>query len=101
MKAVIETIRTYTKKALNKVLSLFPIPKIRPELINIEKQINEMALIGEREHEKDVLPESCVALLDIFKNVPYPRIFIDGKEIKIKQPRREGTNGNNKNIHKY
>lgn len=40
---------TFFKKILNKILSLFPIPKLAPHLIEMESRMKEMAMIGETE----------------------------------------------------
>lgn len=40
-----------TKRAVNKILSLFPIPKIHPKLL-IEKETKTIALLGENDTEE-------------------------------------------------
>ena len=35
------------KKTINKILSLFPIPKVHPKLYDMEKEAQQIALLGE------------------------------------------------------
>ena len=35
------------KKTTNRILSLFPIPKIHPKLYDMEKEAEQIALLGE------------------------------------------------------
>ena len=91
----------FFKKMLNKILSLFPIPKIDPVFYEREKFIKEMALIGEKQTDPtntetpDVkLPEELIKRLENIKKDSI-KIFINGEEIKTKGV----ANGNNKNVH--
>ena len=73
------------KKNINKILSLFPIPKIHPKLYDIEKETEQIVLLGEintenikpmseppewtKEHFNDIKKEDI-------------KLYIDGKEVK-------------------
>ena len=48
----IQRLEGQAKKVLNKILSLFPIPKMHPRLIDIERESKEIALLGEINTEK-------------------------------------------------
>lgn len=40
------------KKTINRILSLFPIPKMHPKLYDMEKETEQIALLGEINTEK-------------------------------------------------
>ena len=78
------------KKMLNKILSLFPIPKIDPVFYEREKFIKEMALIGEKQTDltatetPDIeLPKELIKKLKNIKKDSI-KITINGEEIKTK-----------------
>lgn len=77
------------KKTINRILSLFPIPKIHPKLYDMEKEAEQMALLGEINTE-NIKPyckptkqfqEDCK---DLFANIKKEdiKLYIDGKEVK-------------------
>lgn len=76
------------KKALNKVLSLFPIPKLHPEFIDMDKMSKEYALLGEINTENIEpsleIPEHLKTALEkaLKKDI---KIYINGKEFVISQ----------------
>ncbi len=85
----IQRLEQQAKKALNKILSLFPIPKMHPKLIDMEREAKEIALLGEINTEK-ITPlveppewavENCKELFADVKKEDI-KIYIDGKEVK-------------------
>ena len=73
------------KKTINKILSLFPIPKIYPKLYDMEKEAEQIALLGERNTENiKPLSEPPEYWKGHFKDIKKENIklYIDGKEVK-------------------
>ena len=73
------------KKTINKILSSFPIPKIHPKLYDMEKEAEQVALLGEINTEKlKPLFEPTEELKEFFKDVKKEdiKICIGGKEVK-------------------
>lgn len=73
------------KKTINKVLSLFSIPKIHPKLYDMEKEAEQVALLGEINTE-NIKPTSEPPewMKEHFKSIKKEdiKIYIDGKEVK-------------------
>lgn len=73
------------KKSINRILSLFPIPKIHPKLYDMEKEAEKMALLGEINTEKiKPMSEPPEWVKEHFKGVKKEdiKLYIDGKQVK-------------------
>ena len=77
------------KKIINKILSLFHIPKIHPKLYDMEKEAEQIALLGEINTE-NVKPycepnekfiKDCKGLFANIKKEDI-KLYIDGKEVR-------------------
>ena len=73
------------KKSINKILSLFPIPKMHPKLYDMEREAEQIAVLGEinTENIKPMI-EPPEWLKEHFKGIKKEDIkfYIDGKEVK-------------------
>lgn len=73
------------KKTINRILSLFPIPKIHTKLYDMEKEAEQIALLGEINTE-NIKPMSKPPewMKEHFKNLKKEdiKLYIDGKEVK-------------------
>ena len=77
------------KKTINRILSLFSIPKIHTKLYDMEKEAERVALLGEINTEKikpycepnEKFIKDCK---DLFANIKKEdiKLYIDGKEVK-------------------
>ena len=73
------------KKIINKILSLFHIPKIHPKLYDMEKEAEQIALLGEINTENiKPMSEPPEWMKEYFKGIKKENIklYIDGKEVK-------------------
>ena len=73
------------KKSINRILSLFPIPKIHPKLYDMEKETKQIALLGEINTENiKPMSEPPEWMKEHFKDIKKEDIkfYINGKEIK-------------------
>lgn len=85
----IQRLEQQAKKVLNKILSLFPIPKMHPKLIDMEREAEQIALLGEINTEKitplveptEWVKENCKELFADIKKEDI-KLYIDGKEVK-------------------
>ena len=73
------------KKTINRILSSFPIPKIHPKLYDMEKEAEQVALLGEinKENIKPMSkpPEWMKAHFKGIKKEDI-KIYIEGKQVK-------------------
>ena len=73
------------KKSINRILSLFPIPKIHPKLYDMEKEAEQVALLGEKNTENiKPMSEPPEWVKKHFKSIKKEdvKIYIDGKQVK-------------------
>ena len=73
------------KKSINKTLSLFPVPKIHPKLYDMEKEAEQMALLGEINTENiKLMSEPPEWMKEHFKGIKKEdiKIYIEGKQVK-------------------
>ena len=73
------------KKSINKILSLFPVPKIHPKLYDMEKEAKQIALLGEINTENiKPMSEPPEWMKEHFKDIKKEDIkfYINGKEVK-------------------
>lgn len=77
------------KKTINRILSLFPIPKIHPKLYDMEKEAEQIALLGEINTESikpmSEPPEWIIECVKESLNEAKGKeiiMYIDGKEVK-------------------
>lgn len=72
------------KKSINRILSLFPIPKIHPKLYDMEKEA-EIVLLGEINTENiKPISEPPEWMKEHFKGIKKEdiKLYIDGKQVK-------------------
>ena len=73
------------KKTINRILSLFSIPKIHTKLYDMEKEAEQIALLGEINTE-NIKPMSKAPewMKEHFKDLKKEdiKLYIDGKEVK-------------------
>ncbi len=73
------------KKSINKILSLFPITKIHPKLYDMEKEAEQIVLLGEINTENiKPMSEPPEWMKEHFKSIKKEdiKLYIDGKEVK-------------------
>ena len=73
------------KKSINRILSLFPIPKTHPKLYDMEKEAEQIALLGEVNTENiKPMSEPPEWMKKHFKGIKKEdiKLYIDGKEVK-------------------
>lgn len=73
------------KKIINRILSLFPIPKIHPKLYDMEKEAKQVAFLGEINTENiKPMSEPPEWMKERFKGIKKEdiKLYIDGKEVK-------------------
>lgn len=73
------------KKIINKILSLFHIPKIHPKLYDMEKEAEQIALLGEINMENvKPMSEPPEWMKEYFKSIKKEdiKLYINGKEVK-------------------
>ena len=73
------------KKTINKILSLFHIPKISSKLYDMEKEAEQIALLGEINTENvKPMSEPPEWMKEYFKGIKKEdiKLYIDGKEVK-------------------
>ena len=73
------------KKSINRILSLFPIPKIHPKLYDMQKEAEQVALLGEKNTENiKSMSEPPEWMKEHFKGIKKEdiKLYIDGKEVK-------------------
>ena len=73
------------KKNINTILLLFPIPKIHPKLYDMEKETEQIALLGEINTENiKPMSEPAEWMKEHFKGIKKEdiKLYIDGKELK-------------------
>lgn len=81
----IQRLEEQAKKTLNIILSLFPIPKIHPKLYDMEKETEQIAILGEVNTENiKPMSEPPEWMREHFKNIKKEdiKLYIDGKEVK-------------------
>ena len=73
------------KKTINRILSSFHVPKIHPKLYDMEKEVEQIALLGEIYTENiKSMSEPPEWMKEHFKSIKKEDIkfYIDGKEVK-------------------
>ena len=73
------------KNSINRILSLFSIPKIHPKLYDMEKEAEQVALLGEINTENiNPMSEPPEWMKEHFKDIKKEdiKLYIDGKELK-------------------